>query len=106
MKVLAHAGSRRQFLKSAAAATAALWVRPYPLYAQHEGDHLVRLIRDEAATAEIVVRQHRGLDGFRWQYRRPPGTRRSATRRCGHSGFTTECGEGVGRHQPRSDQAF
>ena len=35
-------------------------VRPYPLYAQHEGDHLVRLIRDEAATAEIVVRRLRG----------------------------------------------
>jgi len=60
MTLLAHAGSRRQFLKSAAAATAALWVRPYPLYAQHEGDHLVRLIRDGAAMAEIVVQRLRG----------------------------------------------
>jgi len=34
-------------------------VRPYPLYAQHEGAHLVRLIRGGAATAEIGVRRLR-----------------------------------------------
>lgn len=60
MHVLPRVESRRQFLKTAAAATAALWVRPYPLYAQHEGDHLVHLIRDGAASAEIEVQRLRG----------------------------------------------
>jgi glyoxylase-like metal-dependent hydrolase (beta-lactamase superfamily II) len=56
----ARAISRRRFLTSASFATAALWVGPRRVLAQHELDDLVSQMRAEAATANIVVQPLRG----------------------------------------------
>lgn len=52
--------SRRQFLTSTGLASFALALRPLRAFAQHEGDHLVTMIREGAATAKIDVQSLRG----------------------------------------------
>jgi len=55
-----HTLSRRHFLTSTGLGTLALAFRPFRAYAQHEGDHLVTMIREGAATARIEVQPLRG----------------------------------------------
>ena len=55
MRLTIDVFSRRDFLKSAGLATLSLAVSPLRAHAQHEGDHLVRQIRDAAASAKIEV---------------------------------------------------
>ena len=60
MSTIGSALSRRHFLTVTGMASVALALRPLRTYAQHEGDHLVTLIRDGAATAKIDVQSLRG----------------------------------------------
>jgi len=60
MPITGHTFSRRTFLTSTGLATVALAFRPERAYAQHEGDHLVTMIREGAATTKIEVQSLRG----------------------------------------------